>query len=821
MARRSRVLELVIDGNSRGATNAIDRVDSRTSRFSKTLGAATKAAGLFVLALGAAAVGASVLAVKHYAEAGEQVHKMSLRTGFAAETLSELNHAAQLSGTSLDQFDGIVKKMARSIYDADRGLKETQDAFSDIGVNIKDLEALSPEDKFLKIASALADVEDHTKKVALAQILFGRQGVALLPMLERGAAGLAEMRQEARDLGIVMSQEDAEAAAEFNDNMTRLNARITSVKFAIARALIPVLIDLQEWLGPRLSMAALWLADLWDNRLQPALSKIGSMLDRVVLPRLRELRGIVMDIVVQPIIDMATALGLLEGGDDADMHPVLKWVTDNKDLLKVLGAIVAGVLGAIAAFKLIVGAIAGTTAVVVAVKAAWAGLLVVWAAISIPVLLVAAAIGIVIAAIVLLIASGWDVEEALGKIGSALDVVGVALGKLGDKVGELVTWVTEQLTDTENWEALGEGLIAAWGAAVDFVGWAASGMARLGTWLVEQVTNTENWQKLGSALITAWGHVVDFVGWAASGMVKLGAWLVEQVTNTENWKKLGSALIGAFGPLLDFVVWAVKGMDALVAWVIAEAFKLDNWKALGKALVMAFAAPFVFVALVAAAFAKLVTWVVEQALDTENWRKLGSALITAFAAALKFWQVATDAWEDLKTWIGETIVKIVSESKTWAALGEAVKNAVGGGMDFLGAIKGKWQSMINGVPALISSLRTAIADLWSDMIPDIPLPSVGGVAKAAGGVASAAAGWIPGMKDGGIVPATPGGRVVRVGEGSRPEVIAPLPAGGFGDTYYITIEAGLGDPDAIMDRLLPVLQSGKRRGTLVGVTAGD
>ena len=114
-------------------------------------------------------------AVKAYAELGDQIHKMSLRTGFATETLSALNHAAQLSGTTLDNFDGIVKKMFRSIYDANRGLAETQEAFTDIGLSAAQLEGLSPEDTFLTIAGALAQVEDHGKKAALAQILFGRQ----------------------------------------------------------------------------------------------------------------------------------------------------------------------------------------------------------------------------------------------------------------------------------------------------------------------------------------------------------------------------------------------------------------------------------------------------------------------------------------------------------------------------------------------------------------------------------------------------------------------------------------------------------------------
>jgi phage-related protein len=54
---------------------------------------------------------------------------------------------------------------------------------------------------------------------------------------------------------------------------------------------------------------------------------------------------------------------------------------------------------------------------------------------------------------------------------------------------------------------------------------------------------------------------------------------------------------------------------------------------------------------------------------------------------------------------------------------------------------------------------------------------------------------IPQLADGGIVPATPGGRLVNVGEGGQAEAIIPLSrmnTGGNTASYNIVVNAGMG-----------------------------
>src|SRR5690554_2552898 len=217
---------------------------------------------------------------KKTAEAGDQIQKMALRTGFSTEALSELKHAAELSGTSLEGLENGVRRMQRSILDLERGLATQTEAFAKLGLEIEDLQGLSPEQQFNKITMALADVEDATTKAALAQQIFGRQGTQLLPMLDAGSEGIAKMRAEAHELGIVFDQEAADAAAQFNDDIDRLKKGFAGVFQELGKKLIPIFVDdlipaLRENLIPLAQSLADTISNLieWFSNLSPRMQK--------------------------------------------------------------------------------------------------------------------------------------------------------------------------------------------------------------------------------------------------------------------------------------------------------------------------------------------------------------------------------------------------------------------------------------------------------------------------------------------------------------------------------------------------------------------
>lgn len=222
-------------------TKDMERGLSSAQKKIKAFHTSINQVGKRIMVAGAAVAGAVGLMVKNYVKAGDEVHKMALRTGFTTESLSELRYASQICGADLGALEKGVKKMSKTIMDANDGLATYVRAFDRIGLKAKDLIDLSPEEQFDKIARAIARLENPTLRAATAQEIFGRAGTQLLPLFAEGEAGLEKLRKKAHELGIVFDQEAANRAAKLNDAITTLKASVTGISMKLAEKLVPAL----------------------------------------------------------------------------------------------------------------------------------------------------------------------------------------------------------------------------------------------------------------------------------------------------------------------------------------------------------------------------------------------------------------------------------------------------------------------------------------------------------------------------------------------------------------------------------------------------
>jgi hypothetical protein len=87
----------------------------------------------------------------------------------------------------------------------------------------------------------MSQITDPTLKTATAMAIFGKSGTQLLPMLSSGAKGIEELQQQARDLGLTMATDDAQAAEAFGDRIDVLWKVLKKAVFTIGSALEPVL----------------------------------------------------------------------------------------------------------------------------------------------------------------------------------------------------------------------------------------------------------------------------------------------------------------------------------------------------------------------------------------------------------------------------------------------------------------------------------------------------------------------------------------------------------------------------------------------------
>lgn len=186
--------------------------------------AAAGAAG--AIAVGAAAAGAAIAtglgaSVKHFVEAGSAMVDMSARTGASVEALSSFKFAAEQTGATMEDVETAMKKFAKTGLGAGR----------------------SAEAGFRAALKSVAAIKDPVTRTQKAMELFGKSGTSLIPM----AMDLAMLEQRARDLGLVMSMKDAEAADALGDAWGEMLAVGGMLGVKIGSVLAPALQTMVEW----------------------------------------------------------------------------------------------------------------------------------------------------------------------------------------------------------------------------------------------------------------------------------------------------------------------------------------------------------------------------------------------------------------------------------------------------------------------------------------------------------------------------------------------------------------------------------------------
>ena len=234
---RQLLVRLGVKTDARG----LARFDRRVDAAKRNMAGLLRGVGLVTAGLALAGF-AFLKTARDAATYGDEVAKAGKRTGTTSEEYQELSFAADRAGASMSDVETGLQRQARSADDARQGLETAALAYRRLGIDVDDLNSgLSQVELFERVADGLKGISSEGEKIALAQQIFGRGGAKLLPLLSEGAAGIQELRMEARRLGLVMSDTAAAQSEEFVDSMTDLSAIMTGLRNTIGLALIPTL----------------------------------------------------------------------------------------------------------------------------------------------------------------------------------------------------------------------------------------------------------------------------------------------------------------------------------------------------------------------------------------------------------------------------------------------------------------------------------------------------------------------------------------------------------------------------------------------------
>lgn len=251
--------------------------------------------------------------VGEVAKTGARLADLSEQTGIGTESLQELGYAAQLSATDMESLVAGLKKAGMGLEDAaTKGEGPMADALREIGISTADVKSkLSGPGGFDDILGMVADkfatMEPGVKKSNLAMAIFGKTGAELIPLLNRGSAGLDELRAAAHEAGFVMDDEAVEALAGLDDQLDETHLNMQGLKQEIVIGLLPtvksLIADFLAWVKANRKMIS--------QKLAAVLKGIAAAL-RVVAKAV----GIVIDVFVflsnhiEAVIVALGALGL-------------------------------------------------------------------------------------------------------------------------------------------------------------------------------------------------------------------------------------------------------------------------------------------------------------------------------------------------------------------------------------------------------------------------------------------------------------------------------------------------------------------------------
>lgn len=220
-------------------------------------------------------VGAGVAigaAVNKMASFGGEINDMAVRTGFSREALQELKFAADQTGVSMDSIEGATRKLTKAMGDAASGNGKTADLFNQLGISIKNADgSLRPANEvFADTLDALNRIPDEATRNVVAMELMGKSAGDLTPLIKEGKEGLARFGKEARDAGLIMSEEAVIAADEFGDKMDKVKSQLSHAGMEIGSAFMPVIEQMigfiQTSVIPAIKQFADWFKNLSDSQ---------------------------------------------------------------------------------------------------------------------------------------------------------------------------------------------------------------------------------------------------------------------------------------------------------------------------------------------------------------------------------------------------------------------------------------------------------------------------------------------------------------------------------------------------------------------------
>ena len=224
--------------------------------FGSSMGGVLKTG--FGVAAGAAVAGAAAVAgvgkavintAKETAAYGDNIDKLSQKIGISAEAFQEWDYVFSQNGADIGILETGMKTLSSAVADAGNGSKSAQEKLNLLGLTYDDLGKMTQEDIFSTVIARLQEMPEGAERTSIATDLLGKSAMELGPLLNQTAEDTQALKDQAHDLGAVMSDEAVKDAAAYTDSMDNLSRAFAGAKNTLSDQFMPGLTDVTNGLA--------------------------------------------------------------------------------------------------------------------------------------------------------------------------------------------------------------------------------------------------------------------------------------------------------------------------------------------------------------------------------------------------------------------------------------------------------------------------------------------------------------------------------------------------------------------------------------------
>ncbi len=214
------------------------------------------AAGIFTGGIIAAA-GAATALVQSAGRQAEALDQTSQKTGIAISTIQGWTVAMAQSGLGTDALTRGVKTLSEQIVLSRNPNSQAAEKFSELGITARSVDGVLEQ-----LADRFDMMPDGADKTRIAVEMFGKAGQDLIPILNRGSAGLRESMEASKRLGAVLSDDTVKSLSAADDAFDTLGVATKAASNQLAGLLAPAVMTVTESLTKGVGVVATFFGAL-------------------------------------------------------------------------------------------------------------------------------------------------------------------------------------------------------------------------------------------------------------------------------------------------------------------------------------------------------------------------------------------------------------------------------------------------------------------------------------------------------------------------------------------------------------------------------